>query len=224
LGGEWLDGTGTVPLSESSEAYEVDVLNGPPAVARTYAASGGTASVIFDGNPSTWTIIGASPSPRTAEVTFATPQTIRQYGLRGAAGTPSESPNAWTVEGWNGTAWDLLDTRSGITGWAVNELRKYSLAAPATYARLRIAVTALNGGSWWNIPELAFYATVGGPDIAAATYAQAVVRTIAVTAPSATYSAANQTTDFGAAQAEVVVRLQQISALVGRGLPAEATL
>jgi len=51
-----------------------------------------------------------------------------------------------------------------------------------------------------------------------------VLRTIAVTAPTATYSAANQTTDFGAAQAEVFVRIQQISALVGRGLPAEATL
>lgn len=35
LGGEWLDGTGTVPLSESTKAYEVDILNGPPPVART---------------------------------------------------------------------------------------------------------------------------------------------------------------------------------------------
>ena len=51
-----------------------------------------------------------------------------------------------------------------------------------------------------------------------------MVRTIAVTTPTAAYSAANQTTDFGAAQAEVFVRLQQISALVGRGLPAKATL
>jgi hypothetical protein len=28
VGGEWLDGTGTVPLSEASEAYEVEILNG----------------------------------------------------------------------------------------------------------------------------------------------------------------------------------------------------
>lgn len=33
--GEWLDGTGTVPLSEGAEAYEVDVLNGSGAVVRT---------------------------------------------------------------------------------------------------------------------------------------------------------------------------------------------
>ena len=29
LGGAWRDGTGTVPLGEASEAYEVDILDGP---------------------------------------------------------------------------------------------------------------------------------------------------------------------------------------------------
>jgi hypothetical protein len=36
IGGEWRDGTGTVPLGEASEAYEVDILDGPGgAVVRT---------------------------------------------------------------------------------------------------------------------------------------------------------------------------------------------
>ena len=29
IGGEWRDGTGTVPLSETSEAYKVEILDGP---------------------------------------------------------------------------------------------------------------------------------------------------------------------------------------------------
>ena len=32
IGGEWLDGTGTVPLSEDSEAYEVEIMNGTTVV------------------------------------------------------------------------------------------------------------------------------------------------------------------------------------------------
>jgi hypothetical protein len=51
-----------------------------------------------------------------------------------------------------------------------------------------------------------------------------VVRTIAVTSPSATYTAAQQTTDFGSAQAAITVRVFQISAAVGRGYSAEATV
>jgi hypothetical protein len=51
-----------------------------------------------------------------------------------------------------------------------------------------------------------------------------VVRTIAVTAPAATYTAAQQTADFGSPQPSVAVKVYQISATVGRGWPASATL
>ncbi len=225
VGGEWLDGTGTVPLSESSEAYEVDILNGPPAVARTYSADSGTAANAFDGSPSTEWIVGSSGLPRWLRVAFAAAQTVRQYGIRARASfASSDSPRTFTFEGWDGTAWVLLDSRVAETGWTNGQLRSFTLAAPASCSEFRLVVTAGSGGGNTGLAELELYRTVGGPNIAASTYAQAVLRTIAVTAPSAIYSAANQTTDFGAAQAEVFVRLQQISALVGRGLPAEATL
>lgn len=52
-----------------------------------------------------------------------------------------------------------------------------------------------------------------------------VVRTISgLTAATATYSAANQTTDFGSPQASVSVRVYQVSAVVGRGTPGVATV
>jgi hypothetical protein len=51
-----------------------------------------------------------------------------------------------------------------------------------------------------------------------------VVRTISVTSPSAVYTAAQQTADFGSAQPSVAVAVYQISATVGRGWPASATL
>jgi hypothetical protein len=40
IGGEWKDGTGTVPLAEGAEAYEVDILDAPGGqVLRTLAST-----------------------------------------------------------------------------------------------------------------------------------------------------------------------------------------
>lgn len=52
-----------------------------------------------------------------------------------------------------------------------------------------------------------------------------VVRTITgLSSPGATYSAADQVADFGAAQPSVAVRVHQVSNIVGRGIAAEATV
>jgi hypothetical protein len=51
-----------------------------------------------------------------------------------------------------------------------------------------------------------------------------VVRTLAVTTPAVIYTAAQQIADFGSAQASIAVKVYQLSAMVGRGWPAAATL
>ncbi|NBO19258.1 MAG: hypothetical protein EBV03_08560, partial [Proteobacteria bacterium] len=53
----------------------------------------------------------------------------------------------------------------------------------------------------------------------------AVLRTFTeLAAPQAVYTASEQVADFGAVQASVALRVYQVSALVGRGYPAEAVL
>lgn len=51
-----------------------------------------------------------------------------------------------------------------------------------------------------------------------------VVRTITASTSSFSYSAANQTTDFGSPQSSITMRIYQISGTVGRGYPLEVTL
>lgn len=51
-----------------------------------------------------------------------------------------------------------------------------------------------------------------------------VVRTLSATAPVVTYTAAQQTADFGAPQSPIAMKVYQLSAIVGRGRPASATL
>lgn len=52
----------------------------------------------------------------------------------------------------------------------------------------------------------------------------ALKRTITASTPSASYTAAQQTTDFGSAQASVAVRVYQLSAVVGRGGALQGTV
>ncbi len=52
----------------------------------------------------------------------------------------------------------------------------------------------------------------------------AVVRTLSAATPSVLYTAANEITDFGSAQASLHVRLYQLSAIAGRGFAADAVL
>jgi len=51
-----------------------------------------------------------------------------------------------------------------------------------------------------------------------------VLRTIEVTSETASYSAANQTTDFGSPQASISLKIYQMSASVGRGFVREVTV
>ena len=51
-----------------------------------------------------------------------------------------------------------------------------------------------------------------------------VVRTIEVTSPTASYSAADQVADFGSVQSSVDVRIYQLSAVVGRGYAASGSI
>lgn len=51
-----------------------------------------------------------------------------------------------------------------------------------------------------------------------------VKRTLASVTPAATYTAADQATDFGSAQSSITVHIYQLSSVVGRGYALEATL
>ena len=51
-----------------------------------------------------------------------------------------------------------------------------------------------------------------------------VLRTLSAAAPAATYPAAQQVADFGAAQAAISLKVYQISQSFGRGTPRAATV
>lgn len=226
-GGEWLDGAGTVPLGEATEAYEVDVLNGPPAASRIYSATAGSgAASAFDGSSATYWLT-SSALPQRLTVQFGAAQVVRQYSITAGPSVGSTArPESWTFEGSNdGSTWDVLDTQTSVPAWSNLENRDYTLAAAATYLFYRLNVSAKFGAVNLQVGELALRRQAGSVNFASSAYVQTVVRTITgLTAPAASYSAANQTTDFGAAQPELFLRIYQLSNIVGRGIAAEVTV
>ena len=223
-GGEWLDGTGSVTLGEASEDYEVDIYNGPLETDKLYSDTDA-----FDGNSSTF-VLKFGPSvgdPLTEYVQFLEAQTIREYGIKGHTSITTESPQDWTLEGLDptdGVTWTVIDTVTGETGWSAGELRRFTVTE-AEWLGLRWKCSASNGASFVTVFEFEGYATVGGPAITRTTYARSVVRLIdSLSSPAATYSAADQVTDWGVEQPIVYAAIYQISAIVGRGIAAEVTL
>jgi hypothetical protein len=51
-----------------------------------------------------------------------------------------------------------------------------------------------------------------------------VLRTLSTTSPTATYTATQQTDDFGSLQSSVSLRIYQLSTTAGRGTPRSAVL
>ncbi|XXF78809.1 SBBP repeat-containing protein [Myxococcaceae bacterium GXIMD 01537] len=96
----------------------------------------------FDGTNSMWiSEVGQTPAWLAYEWTDG-PRTITRYALSYNNGSIlTRAPKNWTFEGWNGSAWVVLDTRTGQTGWAGHERREYAVASPGAYKKYRLSFT-----------------------------------------------------------------------------------
>lgn len=61
--------------------------------------------------------------------------TFRNPGLTGRA------PRDWTLQGWNGSSWVIVDSRTGETGWADQETRQFSVSSPGSFSKYRLHIT-----------------------------------------------------------------------------------
>jgi hypothetical protein len=64
------------------------------------------------------------------------------------------APRNWTLEGFDGLAWVVLDTRSNQTDWSEGETRQFGIAAPGSYSSYLLRVTVTNGQPDVAIGEL----------------------------------------------------------------------
>jgi hypothetical protein len=78
--------------------------------------------------------------PQWAQVTFPTAQTVRGYTLARPSGATNGLPVNFTFEYWDGAAWQVADTRTGVT-WSDTK-HDYDLASPVTASEFRLNITS----------------------------------------------------------------------------------
>jgi len=68
---------------------------------------------------------------------------IESYLIRNCNGHPltSRAPMDFTFEGWDGSDWVILDTRTGETNWISCQPRIYMVTEPGRYSRYRLYIT-----------------------------------------------------------------------------------
>jgi hypothetical protein len=96
----------------------------------------------FDSTNSMWiSAEGQTPAWLAYEWTDG-PRTITRYALTYTNGSiTTRAPKSFTFEGWNGSAWVVLDTRVNEVGWPGYERREYAVASPGAYRKYRLNVT-----------------------------------------------------------------------------------
>jgi WD40 repeat protein len=74
------------------------------------------------------------------------PRTITRYSITFVNGgsLTSRAPRDWTLQGWNGNSWVVVDTRTAQSDWAGAETRTYDVASPGSHSQYRLHVTEDN--------------------------------------------------------------------------------
>jgi archaellum component FlaF (FlaF/FlaG flagellin family) len=100
-------------------------------------------------------------------------QVVSSYELKYANGSCCEQrgPKNWTLQGWNGSTWVIVDTVTNQSGWYASPSRTYSVDSPGAYSKYRLNITADNYNNptypitLVSIASIQLYGAVSAPQI-----------------------------------------------------------
>lgn len=119
------------------------------ASASSDSGSGYEAFRIMDGvttNSRWWPTNGATPS--WVQYQFTEAKTVITYDI---VAFNVYGPSEWKLQGSNnGSSWNDLDVRTGISAWGSYERRYYTVTTPGSYIYYRLAIT---GGTYGGFSE-----------------------------------------------------------------------
>lgn len=96
----------------------------------------------FDGTHSMWISAEGQTPAWLGYQWFNGAKTVHRYAISYANGSiTTRAPKQWTFEGWNGSAWVVLDTRTNQVNWAGHERREFAVASPGAYTRYKLNIT-----------------------------------------------------------------------------------
>ena len=126
-----------------------------PAMTSSTAPAGEvTRSGVYDSSYEAWQAFDDTPSTLWLSETWQTPawiayewadgpKRVESYVLtfRNGAQLATRAPKEFTLEGWNGSAWTVVDARHEQTNWVGSERREYAVSNPGSYFKYRLNVS-----------------------------------------------------------------------------------
>lgn len=79
---------------------------------------------------------------------FGANKTIRRYTIELIDGSATNYPIAWTFEYWDGSAWQIADTRTGVSTWSAGEQKTFDVSDAYTSDQWRFNLTDSNTGDY----------------------------------------------------------------------------
>lgn len=96
----------------------------------------------FDGVANSMWISPQSVTPAIIGYQWSTPQPLVRYAIHFINGSLDErAPRDWTLQGFDGNGWIVVQTVSGQPEWSGNERREFELPAAALYYGFRLVIT-----------------------------------------------------------------------------------
>lgn len=149
----------TVDLSSYTETSHIPDMTGmtSPSGIVTASTVWGTAGNepfrAFDRDSATYWNTASGLKTGWIAYEWTTDKKINKYTMRSRLDSSDGCPKNWTFEGWNGTAWIVLDTRTDVT-WVSGEKKIFTCENEISFKKYRINVSANNGRATLSIAEI----------------------------------------------------------------------
>jgi len=150
----------TMTPAETGHVTPIMTTNTAPS--GTAADSGGAATAwqVFDRNPNTIFAVAANTGWVSYDFAGATTKVADAYWLQAHPQSSSSSwaASAWNFEGYDGSSWIVLDSRSDERGWAAGEKRYFEFNNETAYQSYRLtALASDNSDAAFSFAELAIH-------------------------------------------------------------------
>lgn len=109
---------------------------------------------LIDGDYNSKFLTDGFPQDFWVNLTFSSPQIIGAYTITSGNDAPERDMKDWNLAGSNdGTAWTILDTRTGESFSGRNFTKRYEFTNKTAYRQYRINVVANNGSDLIQVSE-----------------------------------------------------------------------
>jgi hypothetical protein len=95
----------------------------------------------FDSSFNSMWISAVGQTPAWIGYEWASPRFVDSYAITYSNGSiTTRSPKTWQLQGWNGSAWTTVDSRTNEINWTGFQTRNYTVQTPGSYLKYRLLV------------------------------------------------------------------------------------